>query len=78
MTAPYLSPRQAAVLTAAADGAPLTKVAERLGTTRTQIASRLSEAYRGLDVTWMPRPERRAAAVRTARHHGLIPNGDTR
>lgn len=70
---PRLTPRQAAVLAAAADGAPLSTVAARLGTTRTQIASRISEAYRRLDVTWMPRGERRAAAVRIARRHGLIP-----
>jgi DNA-binding NarL/FixJ family response regulator len=68
-----LTPRQAAVLAAASDGAPLATVAARLGTTRTQIASRLSEAYRALDVAWLPRDERRAAAVRIARRHGLIP-----
>lgn len=61
-----LSPRQTAVLTAAADGAPLSTVANRLGTTREQVAARLSEAYRRLDVTWLPRNERRAAAVRAA------------
>lgn len=70
---PRLTPRQAAVLSAAADGAPLSTVAARLGTTRTQIASRISEAYRALDVTWLPRAERRAEAVRIARRHGLIP-----
>lgn len=78
MTArPHLSPRQAAVLAAAADGEPLSAIAARLDTTREQVAARLSEAYRALDVTWLPRPERRAAAIRTARQHGLIPNGDT-
>lgn len=70
---PRLTPRQAAVLAAAADGAPLSAVAARLGTTRTQIASRISEAYRALGVTWLPRDERRAEAVRIARRHGLIP-----
>lgn len=74
-TAPRLSPRQATVLTAAADGAPLSVVAARLGTTRTQVASRLSETYRALDVAWMARDERRTAAVHRARVHGLIPNG---
>jgi DNA-binding CsgD family transcriptional regulator len=68
-----LSPVQARVLAAAADGAPLSVVAARLGTTRTQVASRLSEAYRRLDVTWLPRGEKRAEAVRVARGHGLIP-----
>ncbi|MBA2951624.1 LuxR C-terminal-related transcriptional regulator [Streptomyces himalayensis] len=69
-----LTPRQAQVLTAAADGAPLAEVARRLGTTRPQIAARLAEAYQRLDVTHLPRDERRAAAIRIARKRGLIPN----
>lgn len=68
-----LSPRQAEVLAAAADGVPLSVVAVRLGTTRTQVASRLSEAYRRLEVGWLPRDERRAEAVRVARREGWIP-----
>lgn len=68
-----LTPRQAEVLTAAADGATLAVVAQRLGTTRETVAARLSDAYRRLDVTYLPRDERRAAAVRTARRRGLIP-----
>lgn len=67
-----LTRRQAEVLTAAADGAPLSTVAERVGISREQVASRLSEAYRRLDVAWMDRSERRAAAVRVARKRGLI------
>lgn len=73
MTAPRLSPARARVLAAAADGSPLSVVASRLGTTREQVAARLSEAYRQLDVAWMNREERRAAAVLLAREHGLIP-----
>ncbi|GAA0453919.1 hypothetical protein GCM10009544_15850 [Streptomyces stramineus] len=73
MKAPHLSPRQAEVLAAAADGVPLSAVALRLGMPRTQVASRLSEAYRALDVAWTSRDQRRAAAVRVARRHGLIP-----
>lgn len=72
MTGPRLTPRQAAVLAAAADGATLATVAERLGTTREQIAARLAEAYQRLGVTHLPRGERRAAAIRVARRHGLI------
>lgn len=68
-----LTPLQARVLTAAADGAPLRIVAEHLGTTRAQVAARLSDAYRRLDVTHLPRNERRQAAVRIARNRGLIP-----
>ncbi|MGK5730212.1 hypothetical protein [Streptomyces sp. URMC 124] len=74
MKAPHLSPRQAEVLAAAADGVPLSVVALRLGMPRTQVASRLSEAYWALDVAWKPRGQRRAAAVRVARQHCLIPN----
>lgn len=69
-----LTPRQAQVLTAAADGAPLATVAIRVGTTRAQVAARLAEAYQRLDVTHLPRDERRAEAVRVARRRGLIPD----
>ena len=69
-----LTHRQAQVLTAAADGVPLSTVARRLGIPREQVAARLSEAYRRLDVAWMDRGDRREAAVRTARQRGLIPN----
>lgn len=72
MTAPHLYPKQALVLEASADGAPLSVVAVRLGMPRTQVASRLSETYRVLDVAWLPRGEKRAAAVAVARKHGLI------
>lgn len=68
-----LTPRQAEVLAAAADGATLAEVAAQLGRPREHVASRLSEAYKRLDVDWMPRGQRRAAAVRTARERGLIP-----
>lgn len=73
MTAPHLTPRQAQILTAAADGRPLSAVADQLGITREQVASHLSRAYQGLDVTWLPRNQRRQAAVRVARRAGLIP-----
>lgn len=69
-----LTRRQAEVLNAAADGAPLSTVAARLGITRERVAARLSEAYRRLDVAWMDRGDRREAAVRIARQRGLIPN----
>lgn len=64
---------QAAVLDAAADGAPLAVVAVRVGIRREHVGARLSEAYKRLDVAWMDRSERRAAAVRVARKRGLIP-----
>lgn len=69
-----LTPRQAQALAAAADGASLSTVAARLGITRERVSTLLSDAYRRLDVTWLPRAERRAEAVRVARRRGLIPN----
>jgi DNA-binding NarL/FixJ family response regulator len=71
-----LTPRQAAVLTAAADGAPLRTVAERVGTTREQAASLLSRAYQRLGVAGLPRAQRRTAAVRAAVRRGLITSPD--
>jgi hypothetical protein len=65
------------VLEAASDGATLAVVAVRVGIPREQVASRLSEAYRRLDVAWMERADRRAAAVRVARKRGLIPASRT-
>lgn len=73
ITGPHLSPRQAQVLTAAADGRPLTAIAAELDITREQVSSHLSMAYRRQGVTYLPRNERRAAAVRVARRNGLIP-----
>lgn len=67
-----LTPRQAQALTAAASGAPLRQVADQLGITREHASSLLSRAYERLDVTHLPRSERRAAAVRTALARGLI------
>ncbi|MFG3127410.1 hypothetical protein ACGFZU_06870 [Streptomyces tendae] len=61
------------MLDTAADGASLTVVAARLGTTREQISSSLSGAYLRLGVHQHPRAERRAAAVAEARRRGLIP-----
>lgn len=69
-----LTPRQAEVLTAAADGATLAEIAAQLGRSREQVAARLSEAYKRLDVDWLPRGQRRAAAVDVARRRGLIPD----
>ncbi|MFB7707943.1 LuxR C-terminal-related transcriptional regulator [Streptomyces sp. NPDC056105] len=69
-----LTARQAQVLTAAEDGAPLSTVARRLNTTPQQVSARLSESYLRLGVTHLPRGQRRAAAVAEARRRGLIPN----
>jgi transcriptional regulator with XRE-family HTH domain len=67
-----LTPRQVAVLAAVADGVSLAEAGRRVGISRESAAARLSEAYRLLDVAWMDRDERRAAAVRTARQRGLL------
>lgn len=69
-----LTPRQAQALTAAAGGAPLREVGARLGIPREQVASLLSGAYQRLDVVYLPREQRRAAAVRAAVRRGLIPD----
>ncbi|MFG2676990.1 helix-turn-helix domain-containing protein [Streptomyces sp. NPDC048445] len=67
-----LSPRMAAVLRAAVPGVPLTQVALQLGMPRPVVSSRLSEAYRVLGVSDLPRDERRAAAMRVAEARGLL------
>lgn len=67
-----LSPVQARVLAAVADGRPLKQAARVLGTTPTAVASVLAKTYRRLEVAELPRGQRRAAAVRVARAHGLI------
>lgn len=69
-----LTPRQAQALAAAATGAPLREVAEQLGVTREHVASLLARAYQRLDVTYLPRDQRRAEAVRIAVRRGLIPD----
>ncbi|MFF5445441.1 hypothetical protein [Streptomyces sp. NPDC012888] len=70
-----LTTHQATVLAAVAEAgdAPLAEIAYRLDRPRSWVAARLSEAYKRLDVAWMDRDERRAAAVRIARRRGLIP-----
>ncbi|WP_306317277.1 MULTISPECIES: LuxR C-terminal-related transcriptional regulator [unclassified Streptomyces] len=68
-----LTARQAEVLAAASDGASLSTVAARLGTTTQQVSARLSEGYLRLGVTHLPRDQRRAAAVGVGRRRGLIP-----
>lgn len=73
-----LTPRQAEILTAAADGHPLKTVAAWCGITREQAAARLSEAYIRLGVSRLPREGRRAAAVDEARRRGLIPPSATK
>lgn len=74
---PLLTPVQVKVLAAAASGVPLSRVAQRLGKSRTYVASRLSETYKRLDLVYLSPERRRAEAVRIAREAGLIPGTET-
>lgn len=74
-----LTPVQIKVLRAAADGASLAVVAQRLSMANTQVASHLSRIYKRLGVHTAPlgnrpadRRGRRALAVSEARRRGLI------
>jgi transcriptional regulator with XRE-family HTH domain len=67
-----LTEKQVEVLSAAADGAPLSEVAVRLGMPREGMASHLSDIYRRFGIADMPLGERRAAAVRIAEERGLF------
>lgn len=70
---PSLTARQAEVLAVVSDGRPLSVAARELQMTPEGLASELSgRIYQRLGVSDVPRPERRAAAVRVAVRHGLI------
>jgi hypothetical protein len=69
---PHLSPRQAAVVAEARDGASLAVVGQRLGITRYYAAHVLSLAYKRLEVDQLPSDERREVAYRIAVKAGLI------
>lgn len=68
-----LTVRQAEVLAAVAGGDSLAVVAGRLSMTAEGLSSVLTPIYRRLGVEHLPRGvERRMAAVRVAREHGLL------
>lgn len=70
---PSLTPSQARMLRSVASCQAVDAAATQLGMSRDALSSRLSEIYRRLGVTHLPRgEERRAAAVRVAVQHGLI------
>lgn len=69
---PSLTPQQARVLGEAVLGGSLAQIGSRLGMTGPEVGCTLSRVYQRLGVTSVPRGERRAAAVRAARQHGLI------
>lgn len=72
-----LSPTQVKVLVELENGATLSETARRLGMHPGTCATRLSEAYRRLDVAWMDKGVRREEALRRARLHGLLPETAT-
>ncbi|MCX5000917.1 helix-turn-helix domain-containing protein [Streptomyces longwoodensis] len=69
---PSMTPQQAVVLREAAAGGSLTEIGARLDMTAAEVGSTLTRVYQRLEVTHVPRAERRAAAVRMAVQHGLI------
>jgi DNA-binding NarL/FixJ family response regulator len=72
-----LSETQVSILLEMEKGTSLAQTAVRLGMPAGSCASRLSEAYRRLDVSWMEKGTRLPAALRKARRLGLIPEPAT-
>lgn len=73
---PVLTPAQHRALKAVAVAGSTSAAAARLDIPLVTVASRLSEVYRRLGVTDVPRgEERRVAAVRAAVQHGLLAPG---
>ena len=68
-----LTDTQAKILLEMESGATLAQTAERLDLRPGTCSTRLSEAYRRLDVAWMKKGSRLPAALRRAREHGLLP-----
>ncbi|WP_097865871.1 helix-turn-helix domain-containing protein [Streptomyces sp. rh34] len=68
---PVLTPRQVQILAEARTGAPLSRIAVRVGMSRESVSARMSEVYRQLDVAHLPYG-RREAAVRVAVERGLL------
>lgn len=71
-----LTPKQQRILFAVQGDVSLTQAAREIGITRTSISTRLCEIYRKLDVTHLPRREKRAAALRIAQERGLLALSD--
>ncbi|MFE1451945.1 LuxR C-terminal-related transcriptional regulator [Streptomyces olivaceoviridis] len=70
---PSLTEAQVRILSAVADGRPIAEAAADLNITPEGLSSVLTQVYRRLGVTQVPRGvERRAAAVRVAVRHGLL------
>jgi DNA-binding NarL/FixJ family response regulator len=56
----------------AADGGTLAEIGARMGVRREMVSARLSEVYKCLRLNYLPREEKRQAAIDTARTMGLI------
>lgn len=65
------------ILLSMESGTTLAQTAERLGLRPGTCSTRLSEAYRRLDVAWMEKGARLPAALRKARALGLVPEPAT-
>lgn len=72
-----LTETQMRVLLSMESGATLAQTAERLNLRPGTCSTRLSEAYRRLEVDWMERGTRLPAALRKARALGLLPEPAT-
>lgn len=72
-----LSKTQVDILVHMGAGASISETARLLNMHPGTCSSRLSEAYRRLDVTWMEKGTRLPAALRRAREHGLLPETAT-
>ncbi|MFD8226940.1 hypothetical protein ACFV16_22515 [Streptomyces massasporeus] len=68
-----LSDTQVSILLELEKGASLSQTATRLGMPSGSCSTRLSEAYRRLDVAWMDKGTRLPAALRKARALRLLP-----
>ena len=69
---PAITRQQLSVLREAASGGSLAEIGARLGMTGSEVGSTLTRVYQRLEVTHVPRSERRAAAVRVAAQHHLL------
>lgn len=76
-TAVSLTDTHVRVLLSMESGATLAQTAERLNLRPGTCSTRLSEAYRRLDVGWMEKGRRLPAALRRARALGLLPEPAT-
>lgn len=68
-----LSDTHVRILLSMESGATLAQTSQRLNMRQGTCATRLSEAYRRLDVGWMDKGTRLPAALRRARAMGLLP-----